>query len=176
MRFTYKFFDNFDTIDSKILGRSLFLNLIKEIKEINKNYNYTIYVYGSYLDYLIDGSKYNDINFIALLNDKMVNLDELTDFMKSFHLLCKNNDVGYDLKFSLDLMEDMINTNNKNNILFNGEIGIISLYQYKNNDEKLKSVENSELFSGTWDYKKINDKMIDKVRIKVNFNIPVKIS
>ena len=106
----------------------------------------------------------------------MVNLDELTDFMKSFHLLCKNNDVGYDLKFSLDLMEDMINTNNKNNILFNGEIGIISLYEYKNNDEKLKSIENSELFSGTWDYKKINDKMIDKVRIKVNFNIPVKIS
>ena len=34
MRFTYKFFDNFDTIDSKILGRRSFLNLIEEIKEI----------------------------------------------------------------------------------------------------------------------------------------------
>jgi hypothetical protein len=70
----------------------------------------------------------------------------------------------------------MINTNKRKNTLFNGEISIISLYEYKNNEEKLKNIQNSELFTGVWSSERLSDKIIRAMRKNVNFNIPVKIS
>jgi hypothetical protein len=70
----------------------------------------------------------------------------------------------------------MINTNPKNNILFNGEIGVITLYQPNNNDKKIKNIENSELFTSTWSSKNIDEKMINKQRFQSKFIIPLKIS
>jgi hypothetical protein len=70
----------------------------------------------------------------------------------------------------------MINTNKRKNTLFNGEISIISLYEYKNNEEKLKNIQNSELFTSVWSSERLSDKIIGAMRKNVNFNIPVKIS
>ena len=176
MRFTYNFIDNIDYINSEKLTIQSFKSLNDEIKKLNEKYGYDIYIYGSYLSYLINKTQYNDINFIALLNEKMINLDELTDFMKSFHQLAKKYKIGYDLKFSLDLSSDMINTNKRKNTLFNGKISIISLYEYKNNEEKLKNIQNSELFTSVWSSERLSDKIIGAMRKNVNFNIPVKIS
>jgi hypothetical protein len=176
MRFTYNFIDNIDYINSEKLNIQSFKSLNDEIKKLNEKYGYDIYIYGSYLSYLINKTQYNDINFIALLNEKMINLDDLTEFMKSFHQLAKKYKIGYDLKFSLDLSSDMINTNKRKNTLFNGEISIISLYEYKNNEEKLKNIQNSELFTGVWSSERLSDKIIRAMRKNVNFNIPVKIS
>jgi hypothetical protein len=176
MRFTYKFTNSVDYIDSERLNIKSFNLLIDDIKKINQEYGYDIYIYGSYLEYLVNRTTYSDINFIALLNEKMIDIDQLTQFMKDFHLLMKQYKVGYDLKFSLDLNSDMINTNPKNNILFNGEIGVITLYQPNNNDKIIKNIENSELFTSTWSSKNIDEKMINKQRFKSKFIIPLKIS
>ena len=64
MKYIYNFKDKTDIIDSGILRRDSYGLFTSEIIELNKQFNYSVYLFGSYIGYLINGDKYNDIDFI----------------------------------------------------------------------------------------------------------------
>jgi hypothetical protein len=182
MRYKYYLKNSVDIIDGEILLKRKFDAFLIELKKLNTPYGYEIYLVGSYIDYLIKQEPYGDIDFIILAK-KLIEIDTLTEFFKEFHLLCKKYNIIYDMMYSTDITEDMVNTSNKvSSILSSGSSKMIRFCEYKSlaNDSKptikFKPLPDTELFEGIIDFNKIRTKFIEKRRTTPFFNTPIKIT
>jgi hypothetical protein len=182
MKYKYYLKNSVDTIDGEVLLKRNFDNFLVELKKLNTPYGYDIYLVGSYIDYLIKQEPYGDIDFIILAK-KLIEIDTLTEFFKEFHSLSKKYSMIYDIMYSMDITEDMVNTsNNISSILSSGSSKMIRFYEYKTlvNDSKpaikFKPLPDTELFEGVMDLNKIKSKFIQKRRTTPFFNTPIKIT
>mgnify|MGYP003847294631 FL=1 len=177
MKYIYNFKDKTDIIDSGILRRDSYGLFTSEIIELNKQFNYSVYLFGSYIGYLINGDKYNDIDFI-LTSEKILELNELIQFFKSFHDICKKYNVGYNLMYSTDKNEGDFDLDVYNGSIFNtGSSKVIRLYKRIDVNNKLgfefKPLIGTELYEGLM--VPVNQKMAKKMQMGVKFYAPIKI-
>lgn len=173
MRHTYYFKDSVDNIDSEILTKSNYKLLVNDIIELNKDFHYPLYLYGSYIGFLIEKKEYNDINFI-ILSEKIIEVSDLTRFFLSFHQICKKHKVGYDLAYSIDKRTDDFDTDLYSGYLFKDGMGkLIRLYKSINSGISFEQLEGTDLYEGT--LPPITQKLIKKMQMGVKFYTPIKI-
>ena len=179
MRNYYYFKDSVDYIDKDILRKESYQNFINELTELNQKYKYSIYLFGSYIDYLIERKEYNDIDFI-ILSQKLMEIDELTEFFKKFHQLCKKYNIVYNMMYSTDKNKEDFNDIDQYScyVFKTGESRVIRLYQKIENKEyksmPFLPLPNSDLFEGILN-SGVSQKAIDKMQKGVKFNYPIKI-
>jgi hypothetical protein len=183
MRYTYHFKDSVDVIVNNGLSRHEYPKFLDELKTINSTTNYQIYLGGSYLSYLTRKSNtYNDIDFF-IMAEKIIDLDELTQFFKDFHQLAKKYSFVYDLIYYVDANSDDLNTNpySYHNLTIE-ETRIFKLYGKKVREnstaigKSLTLVNNTELFEGVTKMVGESKKRIDKKQTNRIFQKPLKIT
>jgi hypothetical protein len=186
MRCTYYFKDSVDTLLGDKLSKEDYDNFIQDVIIINKDYGFSLYLIGSYIDFLVsNNNKYTDINFI-ITNEKLLDLDELSVFFKKFHDLVKKYNFIYDISYIMDVSEDDINFNPKSLNLFNiKESRIISQYKSRKIDNKIvyslgvkyqpKLLEHTDLYQSIIKANNVSEKFIDKKQKNVFFHKPIKI-
>lgn len=179
MKAKYYLKNSIDYINKELLRRGSYDIFINEIKELNKSYNYSIYLYGSYIGYLIEQKPYNDINFI-ILSEKILEVNELTDFFNEFHKICKKNNVVYNLMYSADKKKEDFDNNIFSYALFNtGDSRVISLYERIESGNTTTSsftpLVSTDLFEGTITSNEITTKIIKKMQMGTKFHYPIKI-
>jgi hypothetical protein len=179
MKAKYYLKNSIDYINKELLRRSSYDIFINEIKELNKSYNYSIYLYGSYIGYLIEQKPYNDINFI-ILSEKILEINELTDFFNEFHKICKKHNVVYDLIYSADKKKEDFDNNIFSYSLFNtGNSRVIRLYKSIELDNYVLNpftpLVGTNLFEGVITSNDITTKIIKKMQTGVKFHYPIKI-
>lgn len=183
MRYIYHFKDSVDIIPNNGLSRYQYPKFIEELRVINLDYNYTIYLAGSYLSYLTKMSdSYNDIDFF-IMAEKIIDLDELTEFFKKFHELAKKYGFIYDLIYYVDADSNDINMDPYvYHILTVDETRIFKLYSKKLPEHSnykgkpLVLVEDTELFEGISKMRADTIKTINKKQNSRIFQKPLKIS
>jgi hypothetical protein len=183
MRYVYYFKDFIDVIPDNGLSRQQYPKFIEDLKVINSHYNYDIYLAGSYLSYLTRMSdNYNDIDFF-IMAEKIIDLDELTEFFRKFHKLVKKYGFIYDLIYYVDADSSDLNMDPYvYHILTTQETRIFKLYNKKlpehlnNTGKQLVLVENTELFEGVFKTKNETKKRINKKQNNQIFQKPLKIS
>jgi hypothetical protein len=186
MRYTYYFKDTNDVIISDPLTKNEYDNFMVDFKKLNDNYNFEIYLVGSYLSYLTkESTKYNDIDFF-IMAEKIIDLDELTEFFKLFHELAKKYKFAYDLIYFMDATADDLNMNPKTPYIFNIESSrTIKLYHTKleENSQLLPPKEISDslipdtvLFQSVFSGKTQSERFRNKNQTKSVFQKPIKIS
>ncbi len=183
MRYIYHFKDTTDIIVNNGLSRQQYPSFIEELKIINSQYNYQIYLAGSYLSYLTRMSNnYNDIDFF-IMAEKIIDLDELTDFFKKFHELVKKYGFIYDLIYYVDADSEDLNMDpHTYHILTVEETRIFKLYSKKVPENSnylakpLIPVPETELFEGVSRMKGETIKHIMKKQNNRIFQKPLKIS
>lgn len=178
MRYKYYLKNSVDYIDNELLRRSSYNIFINEIKELNKNYNYSIYIFGSYIRYLIEQKKYNDIDFI-ILSEKILEIDELTIFFNEFHKICKKYNVVYNLMYSTDKKVEDFDNNIYSYRLFNtGDSRVIRLYERieaeNHRSSTFKPMAGTDLFEGIMGPIGHN-KPIEQMQMGMKFHHPIKI-
>ena len=178
MRYKYYLKNSVDYIDNELLRRSSYNLFINEIKELNKSYNYSIYLFGSYISYLIEQKEYNDIDFI-ILSKKILEIDELTIFFTEFHKICKKYNVAYNLMYSTDKNVEDFDSNIYSYRLFKtGDSRIITLYERieKQNYKSglFKPMASTDLFEGIIGPMR-NNKQIEGMQMGKKFHYPIKI-
>ena len=177
MRHKYHFIDSVDEIENETLKRDSYYRFISEVIELNKEYNYSIYLFGSYIGYLIEKIPYNDIDFI-ITSEKILDTNELTKFFKLFHKICKKYNIGYNLMYSVDKKPEDFDTDLYSGYIFKGGFGkLIRLYEKidtgKPNISSFTPLPGTELFEGTPSI--IREKLIKKMQMGVKFYTPIKI-
>jgi hypothetical protein len=183
MRYVYHFKDSVDVIVNSGLSRQQYHNFIEELKIINSTYSYQIYLAGSYLSYLTRMSNtYNDIDFF-IMAEKIIDLDELTEFCKKFHQLAKKYGFIYDLIYYVDADSEDLNMDPYiYQILTVEETRIFKLYSKKVPERSVFTgktlilVDETELFEGVYKMKTETRKTIDKKQKNQIFQKPLKIS
>jgi predicted nucleotidyltransferase len=177
MKYKYYFKNLVDYIDNEILTRDSYNNFITEIKELNEGYNYSIYMFGSYLGFLIEKREYNDIDFI-IMSEKILEINDLTQFFISFHEICKKYNVLYNLMYSTDKKSEDFGDNLYSGSLFKtGTSRVIRLYERIEGGELTSTsfipLIGSDLFEGLME--PVNTKTIKKMQMGVKFYYPIKI-
>ena len=177
MKFTYYFKDTVDVINSGILKKESYNSFVSEVKELNTKFNYSVYIFGSYLGYIIERSEYTDIDFI-ILSKKILEVNELTEFFKSFHEICKKYHVGYNLMYSTDKNEGDFDTNLYSGYLFKSESSkMIRPYKRVDIGDKMGSeflpLTGTDLYDGLLGQP--TKKLIEKMQMGVKFYTPIKI-
>ena len=176
-QYTYNFRDNIDVIVKQPLRRELYNIFISEVIELNKDFNYSLYLIGSYVGYLINKDQYNDIDFL-ITSEKILELNELTNFFKKFHDLCKKHNVAYNIMYSTDkTAEDFSKDLYSGHIFETGVSKIIRLYKRIDIDGKpgleLKPLIGTELYEGL--LPKSSGKLNERMRMGVKYYYPIKI-
>jgi hypothetical protein len=177
MQYKYYLKNSVDYIDNEILRRESYNSFIGELKELNKQYNYSIYIFGSYIGFLIEKSEYNDIDFI-IMSEKILEINDLTQFFISFHEMCKKYNIGYNLMYSTDKKSEDFDNNLYSGSLFKtGSSRVIRLYE-RIEIPNAKSTSfipliGSDLFEGTME--PVNNKTIKKMQMGYKFYSPIKI-
>ena len=179
MRYKYYFKNSVDYIDKEILKRGSYSIFINEIKELNKDYHYSIYLFGSYIGYLIEQNEYNDIDFIVL-SEKILEINELTNFFTKFHEICKKHNVTYNLMYSTDKKKEDFDDNLYSYELFKtGGSRVMALYQRIESDNyasgSFKPLDGSDLFEGVISGPIGTGKVIKKMQMGMKFYRPIKI-
>jgi hypothetical protein len=185
MRYTYYFKDRSDVVINDPLRKNEYDQFIIEFKQLNSNYNFEVYLSGGYLAYITkSASTYNDIDFFVMA-EKIVDLDDLTEFFKLFHELAKKYKFAYDLIYFMDATADDLNMNpNVYHILNIESTRTLKLYHkkvhnnYSNTQLTVSGslVPNTELYQGTFNNKVPTTSFINKVGTKSVFQKPIKIS
>lgn len=177
MRYTYYLKNSVDLIDNEILTRESYGRFVSEVKELNKQYGYSIYLFGSYIGFLIEKHEYSDIDFI-ILSEKILEINDLTEFFVKFHEICKKYNIGYNLMYSMDKKSDDFDSNLYSGSLFKtGSSRIIRLYEriempgYQST--RFTPLIGSDLFEGMME--PVNSKTIKKMQMGVKFHYPIKI-
>jgi hypothetical protein len=169
--------NSIDYINNEPLMRGSYNSFVNEIKELNKSYNYSIYLFGSYISYLIERKKYNDINFI-ILSEKILEIDELTIFFTEFHKICKKYNVVYNLMYSTDKKAEDFDTNIYTYRLFNTDSRVIRLYEriegHNYWSSTFKPMVGTDLFEGILG-PITGNKPIEQMQMGVKFHYPIKI-
>lgn len=166
-----------DSIQIKKLHYNEFTLFKNELRSISNKYNLSIYLVGSYLNYLNNHNKiYNDINFI-IPSQKFIELDDLYIFLFEFHLLCKKYQMNYELKYLVNVKADELNFNIKEyRVLPQKPIQCIRLYKDKNNiEEGYKLIFNNKLYFGAFNDKVDIDKIIKQEQKNLMFKKALKI-
>jgi hypothetical protein len=186
MRYTYYFKDTTDVIISDPLTRNEYDQFITEFKELNSKYNFEVYLTGGYISFLVGETKtYGDIDFLVMA-EKIMDLDELTEFFKGFHQLAKKYKFAYDLLYFMDATAEDLNMDPTNqHILAIEQTRTLKLY-HKKVDENNISVGNdqisgipvtdTELFEGMFSDRTPTRKFIKKTQTRRFFQKPIKIS
>lgn len=180
MIYKYYFKNSIDCIEREVLRRESYNNFINEVKELNQQYNYSIYIFGSFLGYLIEKTEYNDIDFI-IMSQKILEVNELTQFFISFHELCKKYNIGYNLMYTTDKNSDDFNDNIYSGTIFKtGSSRVIRLYESIETNNGLMSSKfvpliGSDLFEGVIQSGVVNGKTIKKMQMGIKFFYPIKI-
>lgn len=186
MRYTYYFRDTTDVLVSDPLTRSEYDQFIVEFKELNKNYNFEVFLSGGYLSYLTkESNTYTDIDFFVMA-EKIMDLYELTDFFKGFHELAKKYKFAYDLLYFMDATAEDLNMDPTNQHILNIEqTRTLKLYKKKVDELNVstttdsisgKPVPDTELFEGLFSDKTPTRKFIRKTQTRRFFQKPIKIS
>lgn len=186
MRYTYFFKDKSEVLINNGLSRNEYPLFIKDLTDINAKYWYEIYIAGGYLSYLTRMSNtYNYLDFF-IMAEKIIDLNELTNFFKEFHELAKKYEFVYDLMYFMDANGEDLNMNpNTYHILNVEETRIIKLYSKKIlegvNPASLSKVSGipipeTELFWGKFSTNLADKKYIDKMQKNGVFQKPLKIS
>ena len=185
MRYTYYFKDTTDTIIGDPLTKSEYDSFIIEFKKLNSDYNFEVYLSGGYLMYLTKESQtYNDIDFF-IMAEKIIDLDELTEFFKGFHGLAKKYKFAYDLLYFVDATAEDLNMDPKNQHVLNiEETKTIKLYKTKttegyhviNQTIAGNPIPDTELFEGKFSDKNPTNRFIRKSQSRQFFQKPIKIS
>lgn len=186
MRYTYYFKDTSDVIISDPLTKNEYDEFIVDFKKLNDNYNFDIYLSGGYLSYITkESSTYNDIDFF-IMAEKIIDLDELTEFFKLFHELAKKYKFAYDLIYFMDATADDLNMDSNNQHILNIEsTRTIKLYYSKLKEgsqllppEQISGalIPDTDLFQGVFSDKSPTRRFINKNQIKSVFQKPIKIS
>lgn len=173
----YFLHNNVDDIKIKKLHYNDFTSFKNELQSINNKYNLSIYLIGSYLNYLNDHNKnYDDINFI-IPSQKFVELDDLYIFLFEFHLLCKKYQINYDLKYLVNVKEEELNFNIREyRVLPQKPIQTIRLYKDKNNkEEDYKLILNNKLYLGVFNGERNINKIIKQEQKNLVFKKALKI-
>lgn len=179
MRYQYILADQIDTIEENHLSAKKFNAFVEELKDINVGYEYSIFLYGEYLDFLINRNNYTTINFF-ITNKKIVELEKLYNFLNDFHQLCKKYNIIYNMFYGVNLIDENINKNSSNFGIFNIlKTKYITLY--KNiipnawSDNDLTNIVNSKLFEGVIDSGMMKKISGFKGQTRKTFPTPIKI-
>lgn len=130
MRYKYFLEDGLDEIEEDHFDKDKFNIFLSELTVLNQDYGYSVYLYGSYLDYIINRKPYTDINFL-ITNKNVLEIDKLKIFLTSFHHICKKHNIIYNLGYAISLRDSHINTNSKVMSIFNTpSTDVLSLYLY----------------------------------------------
>lgn len=186
MRYTYFFKHGSEVLINNGLTRNEYPLFIKDLTDINARYGYEIYIAGGYVSYLTRMSNsYNDLDFF-IMAEKIVDLNELTDFFKEFHELAKKYEFVYDLMYFMDANSEDLNMNpNTYHILNVEETRTIKLYSKKvleGVDPSILTkvsgvpIPETELFEGKFSANLAYKKYIDKMQKKSVFQKPLKIT
>ena len=116
--------------------------------------------------------------FEPITSEKILELNDLTQFFKSFHDICKKYNVGYNLMYSTDKNEGDFDLDVYNGSIFNtGSSKVIRLYKRIDVNNKLgfefKPLIGTELYEGLM--VPVNQKMAKKMQMGVKFYAPIKI-
>jgi hypothetical protein len=179
--YKYYFKDSVDTIKNEVLTKDNFNKFVVELKMLNINYNYSIFLMGGYLAYLTEQlDNYSDIDFF-ITNKHAIDLDELTSFLRAFHLLAKKYNFAYDLLYFIDASESDINLNPNQQHVLNIDSRVLKLYKKKslgdsNNTGNHNLIGDTELFEGLFTSKSITNRFLKKSQTIRYFHKPLKIS
>lgn len=183
MRHIYHFKDRIDVIENEILTKKKFGDFLIDFRDMNSEYVFDVYLGGSYLDYLREQKEtYNDIDFF-IMAEKIIDLNDLGDFLVGFHSLAKKHKFAYDLFYLMDASGDDINNDQKSQYILNLEGSrIIKLYHSRTTEKtpnkgnkKFKPIEGFDLYEGKITYNNVGSKFINKSQINRFFNKPIKI-
>ena len=180
MKYKYYLSDGIDEISENRIDSTKFNNFLLELEKINLFYGYSVYIYGSYLNYLINRDAYYDINFLVL-GKQMLEISELTEFLTKFHQLCKSIGMIYHLTYCSNITDSEINRNSEKVSVFNVEkTNILTLYKSIEVDswncEPFESLSNSKLYKGVMDENMINNILSNLRKHRKTFPAPIKIA
>lgn len=183
MKYTY-YLDNgvTDSFITTKLTRNNYKLFVKDIKNLNSPYNFSVYLGGSYLGYLSGiNDEYKDVDFF-IMGENLIDLNDLTSFMSTFHVLAKSYKIPYDLTYYMDINSDDLNHDNKALIPINQiKSKTIRLYSKKisfdvNSTTNYVKIPNTALFQGEQSIEFLSRKHIDKIQNKSIFQKLVKIT
>jgi hypothetical protein len=186
MRYKYYFKNSVDVLVNNVLTKKKYSLFVEELKKINLKYGYQIYIAGDYVSYITSMvDEYDNYIDFFVMAEKIIDLDELTEFFKEFHELAKKYMFAYELMYFMNANSDDINTNPNAYYILNIEkTGVIKLYIKKESDSNtLESngisgvlIPNSELFESVFSTSSFYKKHIDKIQSMRIFQKPLKIS
>jgi hypothetical protein len=183
MKYVYYFKNGTDVIYNDGLKREAFNEFLHELRELNDDFNFNIYLMGSYLSYLfMESDVYEDIDF-CITAEKIMDVDELYDFFERFHLIAKKYKFIYDMYYLMDAFEDDLNFSaNNQHILSLDATRILKLYSHRAPYNIKSKVDNksvfpdSELFEGLLSINNPTDKFIKNNQRKRIFQKPIKLT
>lgn len=180
MRYQYTLCDGvIDEIVEDHLDSQKFNRFINSLTKLNEGYQYSVYLYGSYLDYIINREPYSEISFI-ITNQQVLVIDELTLFLKNFHRICKKHNIIYRICYAVSLDNDHINKDSSSVSLFTiPETRIISYHSQIIPDafnlKPLTPMSNTTLFEGVMDANMVNSVIGGLKKNRKTFPVPIKI-
>lgn len=177
----YFFHNSEDTINYAKLTYAFYTEFIKELQVLNQQYNFSIYLHGSYVGYLTNQTPYNDIDFFITAK-KLLDTDVLIRFFKDFHGLCKRFNLPYEIFYTVDVTDDDVIFNPTIPEVFNVEqTTTLRLYKHRIFDNGLPEdnedavVLNSELYSSVYHPRSRSKKQIKKMTRQTKYIKPIKI-
>jgi hypothetical protein len=188
MRFKYVFIENSDIISSEVLSVDRFYDFLHDLNYLNEFYYFNIYMEGDYLTYLTNkNNNYDNIRFY-ISSEKILDLNQLADFMTEFHKIAKGYNFLYDLVYLVNTQEDDIHLyDNTPNPFRKRRNKVIRLYKdiisidcektnLKQNYYNFRPVKNSILFEGIMSYEFMGYKEILTRQINTLYHKPIKIT
>lgn len=180
MEAIYKFDGFEDIISGNTTNKQKFELFVDDLEIINKRFNYSIYLYGSYISYLQHRTTHRDINFL-ILGEKIIEIKMLVNFLSLFHTLAKQYNIIYDISYGVNLNIKNLDFSGKRFNIIRGDIQL--LYPYKNmimdGQVKFKTdllrFGKSQLFHHFINAGVVTPKVVNNSINRTKFPIPIKI-